>query len=114
MFYKKCSLKCSIFFKLNFYTQFYNSKKARQHTQHSDYSTGWMMWVANPGMGGGGVEALRPTQPPIWWVLEVFFQRKSGWGVRMRPVTYLHLVPRVRMDVSIYPVLYVPSWLILG
>jgi hypothetical protein len=47
--------------------------------------------------------ALGPTQPPIWWVQELLPQGKSGWGVRM--VTYLHLVPRVRMDA----VLYMPS-----
>jgi hypothetical protein len=86
-----------------------------------------MIWVANPGIHKRKRErerdrehkreresetALCPTQSPIWWVLELFPQGKSGWGVRL--VTYLRLVPRVRMDVSIYPVLYMPSWLILG
>ena len=82
--------KCVLFLKLNFYTQFCNSKKLRQCTQHSDYSTGWMVCVANTGIKKK--KALWPMQPPIWWVPELFPQGKSGWGVRL--VTYLHLVPR--------------------
>jgi hypothetical protein len=42
-----------------------------------------------------------------------FFPREKaigheGWSLN------LLLVPRVKVDVSIHPVLYVPSWLILG
>jgi hypothetical protein len=43
--------------------------------------------------GHTSTPALRPTQPPIQWVLS---RRKSDRGVKL--VTHLHLVQRLRMS----------------
>jgi hypothetical protein len=77
-------------------------------SQGSQYSV-WL-WTGRPGFNprqrqrisppaSASRPALGPTQPPVQWVLGVFFLGlKRGWGVML--TTHPHLVLRLRMSRS--------------